>query len=126
MNQKHSSSPNIFTNLQNPFRRKLRPHSSISSSNSSIDAYKQLAIRHIRNYVDSEEEDFSNRTRIKGRMYKEKNELDLIDESRCTYVSSLNMSVFVKSNKKTGKFVKTRKKVIRPTYSLNKVDINYN
>ena len=126
MNQKQTPSPNIFTNLANPFRKKSRPHSSISSSNSSIDAYKQLAIRHIRNYVDSEDEDFSNRTRIKARMYKEKNELDLIDESRCTYASSVNMSVILKSNKKIGSFARSRKKVIRPAYSLNKIDINYN
>jgi hypothetical protein len=106
-------------------RNRLRPRSSISSSNSSIDAYKQLAIKHIRNYVDSEDDDFTNRTRINSTLHHGNNELELIDESRCTYASSLNVSVVVRPFFKTVKRKFVVKKVIRPTYSLSKININY-
>ena len=57
---------------------------------------------------------------------KQKNELDFIDESRYTYASSINMSLILKPNPKSGDRLKCKKKVIRHAYSLKKIDINLN
>ena len=129
--------PKIFTvfkrkNFQNisqgsSYCKPLKPRYSVSSSNSSIDAYKQMGMRNIRNYVDSEDEDdaVSRSSHINSSFTKQKNELALIDESRYTHPSSLNLSVVIK-HPTTNKSNESKPRLKRQTYSLSKLELKFN
>ena len=106
--------------------RALKPRYSVSSSNSSIDVYKQMGLRNVRNYLDSEDDDAQSVcSHLNSSFMKpNKSDLALIDESRYTHPSSLNMSIVVRHPShpitKRG-----NPKVQRQIYSLSKLDLKF-
>lgn len=84
-----------------------------------------MGMRNIRNYLDSEDDDAQSAcSHLNSSFVKNNNDLALIDESRYTHHSSLNMSVVVRhQNHSSVKFLKPRMQ--RQTYSLSKLDLKF-
>lgn len=85
-----------------------------------------MGMRNIRNYIDSEDDDdaHSKSSNINSSFRKQKNDLALIDESRYTHPSSLNLSVVIK-HPPTNKSKEPRAMLKRQTYSLSKQELKF-
>ncbi|OMJ83343.1 hypothetical protein SteCoe_15742 [Stentor coeruleus] len=131
LKKKSSQKTNVFqvkkNNIQRNSLRVKTPGTNSLPSMNSIDKYKQLGLKNIRNYNDSED-DFDEQSissEINQSIVSNNKDLSKIDESRCTYNSKNNISTIIKQ-KLTKKLLKKSQSTIpRIVFTTKKYDIKF-